>query len=35
MIAYTGAEMVWQSVADLTDAVEEDVIKELETIIKR
>jgi divalent metal cation (Fe/Co/Zn/Cd) transporter len=35
MIAHTGAEMVWQSVADLTDTVEEDVVKELETIITR
>jgi len=34
MIAYTGAEMVWQSVADLTDTVEEDVVAELEGIIR-
>lgn len=33
MIAYTGAEMVWQSVADLTDTVDANEIRELERII--
>ena len=33
MIAHTGAEMVWQSVADLTDTVDAKEIHELEKII--
>lgn len=35
MIAHTGGEMVWQSVADLTDTVNADEIRELERIINR